>query len=71
VETILLLGRNLGVEVVAEGVETAAQATALHRLGCGFVQGFLFSQPLDIDAAAALVSGDASEFPALPLAEAS
>jgi diguanylate cyclase (GGDEF)-like protein/PAS domain S-box-containing protein len=71
VETILLLGRNLGVEVVAEGVETAAQATALHRLGCGFVQGFLFSPPLDIDAAAALVSGDASEFPAPPLAEAS
>jgi diguanylate cyclase (GGDEF)-like protein len=71
VETILLLGRNLGVEVVAEGVETAAQATALHRLGCGFVQGFLFSQPLDIDAAAALVSGDASEFPAPSLAEAS
>jgi diguanylate cyclase (GGDEF)-like protein/PAS domain S-box-containing protein len=70
VETILLLGRNLGVEVVAEGVETAAQATALHRLGCGFVQGFLFSQPLDIDAAAALVSGDTSEFPAPPLVEA-
>ena len=59
VETILLLGRNLGVEVVAEGVETAAQATALHRLGCSLVQGFLFSQPLDIDAAAALVAGDA------------
>jgi len=70
VETILLLGRNLGVEVVAEGVETAAQAAALHRLGCGFVQGFLFSQPLDIDAAAALVSGDASQFRPPALAEA-
>jgi len=52
---------------VAEGVETAAQATALHRLGCGFVQGFLFSQPLDIDAAAALVSSNASGLrPPLP-----
>ena len=60
VETILLLGRNLGVEVVAEGVETAAQAAALHRLGCGLVQGFFFSHPLDMDAAAALVSGDAT-----------
>ena len=60
VETILLLGRNLGVEIVAEGVETAAQAAALHRLGCGLVQGYFFSQPLDIDAAAALVSGDAT-----------
>jgi diguanylate cyclase (GGDEF)-like protein/PAS domain S-box-containing protein len=60
VETILLLGRNLGVEIVAEGVETASQAAALHRLGCGLVQGFFFSQPLDIDAAAALVSGAAT-----------
>ena len=70
VETILLLGRNLGVEVVAEGVETTAQATALHRLGCGFVQGFLFSHPVDIDAASALVAGDASPLraPALPTA---
>ena len=60
VETILLLGRNLGVEVVAEGVETSAQATALHRLGCGLVQGYLFSYPVDIDDAAALVSGESS-----------
>ena len=60
VETILLLGRNLGVEVVAEGVETSAQASALHRLGCGLVQGYLFSHPLDIEDAAALVSGESS-----------
>jgi diguanylate cyclase (GGDEF)-like protein/PAS domain S-box-containing protein len=68
VETILLLGRNLGVEIVAEGVETAAQAAALHRLGCGLVQGYFFSLPLDIDAAAALVSGDATALrePAVP-----
>ncbi|HYV65245.1 MAG TPA: EAL domain-containing protein [Myxococcales bacterium] len=69
VETILLLGRNLGVEVVAEGVETAAQASALHRLGCGLVQGFLFSHPLDIEAAAALVSGDASGIRAAALVQ--
>src|ERR671933_419471 len=70
VETILLLGRNLGVEGVAEGVETAAQATALHRLGCGLVQGYLFSHPLDIDAAAALVAGDATQLRAPVLVEA-
>ena len=70
VETILLLGRNLGVEVVAEGVETSAQASALHRLGCGLVQGYLFSHPLDIEDAAALVSGESSgaRLQALPLA---
>jgi EAL domain-containing protein (putative c-di-GMP-specific phosphodiesterase class I) len=55
VETILLLGRNLGVEVIAEGVESNAQAAALHRLGCGLVQGFFFSPPVDVDVAAALV----------------
>jgi diguanylate cyclase (GGDEF)-like protein/PAS domain S-box-containing protein len=55
VETILLLGRNLGVEVIAEGVESNAQAAALHRLGCALVQGFFFSPAVDIDAAAALV----------------
>jgi diguanylate cyclase (GGDEF)-like protein/PAS domain S-box-containing protein len=58
VETILSLGRNLGVEVIAEGVETAAQAQALHRLGCGFVQGHLFSEAVDADSAVALLSKD-------------
>ncbi|MFL5427530.1 MAG: EAL domain-containing protein [Myxococcales bacterium] len=58
VETILLLGRNLGVEVVAEGVETEAQAGALHRMGCNFGQGFLFARPVDIEAATELVKGD-------------
>jgi len=56
--------------VVAEGVETSAQASALHRLGCGLVQGYLFSHPLDIEDAAALVSGESSgaRLQALPLA---
>ena len=55
VETILLLGKNLGVEVIAEGVETQAQALALHRLGCSLVQGHLFSPSVDARAAAALL----------------
>ena len=61
VETILALGKNLGVEVIAEGVETQAQAQILQRLGCGLVQGYLFSEAVDIDAAAALLAqeGDA------------
>ena len=61
VETILLLGRNLGVEVIAEGVETKEQASALQRFGCNLVQGYLFSRPVDIDAAAALVKGEQLE----------
>ncbi len=56
VETILSLGKNLGVEVIAEGVETSAQAQVLQRLGCGLVQGHLFSEAVDAEAAAALLA---------------
>ena len=55
VETLLALGKNLGVEVIAEGVETQAQAQVLQRLGCGLVQGYLFSEAVDIDAAEGLL----------------
>ncbi len=60
VETVLLLGKNLGVEVIAEGVETQAQAQALQRLGCELVQGYLYSEPVDIDAASALLREEAA-----------
>jgi EAL domain-containing protein (putative c-di-GMP-specific phosphodiesterase class I) len=64
VETILALGKNLGVEVIAEGVETAQQAQVLTRLGCDYVQGFLFSEAVDMDAAARLVESEAPFTPA-------
>lgn len=41
------LAHNLGLEVVAEGVETHEQMEALKDLGCDIVQGFLVSQPID------------------------
>ncbi|MGB8476170.1 MAG: EAL domain-containing protein [Candidatus Acidiferrum sp.] len=47
VKTILSLGRNLGIEVVAEGVETAEQMSILQSLGCEYAQGYFFSRPLD------------------------
>ncbi|MFN7926269.1 MAG: EAL domain-containing protein, partial [Bryobacteraceae bacterium] len=46
VRTILDLARNLGMQVVAEGVETPDQAERLQQLGCPFGQGYYFSQPL-------------------------
>ena len=58
VETILALGKNLGVDVIAEGVETAQQAQVLTRLGCCYVQGHLFSEAVDEDAAARLLESD-------------
>ncbi len=45
------LGHKLGLELVAEGVETEGQRDFLAGLGCDFVQGFLYSQPLPADAA--------------------
>jgi predicted signal transduction protein with EAL and GGDEF domain len=47
VKTILSLGRNLRMKVVAEGVENSEQMTLLKSLGCEFAQGYLFSRPLD------------------------
>src|ERR1700737_645616 len=60
VEAIVMLGRNLGAEVVAEGVGRAAQGGALPRLGCALVQGFLYSEPLDLAGAAALLAAEAA-----------
>jgi len=46
VKSIIDLGHNLGLQVVAEGVETPAQRDLLRRLDCGFGQGYLFSRPV-------------------------
>ncbi len=46
VQTIVLLARNLGAAVVAEGVETGKQSTILQALGCELGQGFHFAEPL-------------------------
>jgi len=46
VRTILALGRDLGLDVVAEGVEDMAAAECLHGMGCSMAQGYGFSKPL-------------------------
>ncbi len=45
-QSIVALGQSLGLKIVAEGVETDAQARFLREQKCGFVQGFLFGKPL-------------------------
>ncbi len=50
VRSIIVMGRNLGLEVIAEGVETTAQAEFLRAEGCHELQGFLYSKPLPADA---------------------
>jgi EAL domain-containing protein (putative c-di-GMP-specific phosphodiesterase class I) len=49
VTAIIALARSLGLRVVAEGVETLRQMEVLHRLGCGVMQGFLFSRAVPAD----------------------
>ena len=46
VASIIEIGRSLGIEVVAEGVETLEQAHLLRDLGCDILQGFLFARPM-------------------------
>jgi EAL domain-containing protein (putative c-di-GMP-specific phosphodiesterase class I) len=46
VKTILDLGSNLGMQVVAEGVETIQQVELLKSFGCDYAQGYFFSKPL-------------------------
>jgi diguanylate cyclase (GGDEF)-like protein/PAS domain S-box-containing protein len=58
VETILVLGRNLGISVIAEGIETGEQLVLLKSIGCPSGQGFLFSRPVEADVARALVQED-------------
>jgi diguanylate cyclase (GGDEF)-like protein/PAS domain S-box-containing protein len=47
-EGVVAMARALGVEVVAEGVETTSQLTALEAVGCGSAQGFLLSRPVPL-----------------------
>jgi diguanylate cyclase (GGDEF)-like protein/PAS domain S-box-containing protein len=57
VRAIAHLARELGMEVIAEGVETEAQASYLKGLDCGYGQGNWFSRPLDAEGVAAIVGG--------------
>ena len=49
VGTIVQMGRNLHMDVVAEGVENEDQLNVLQRLGCTYVQGLLFGDPMSAD----------------------
>jgi EAL domain-containing protein (putative c-di-GMP-specific phosphodiesterase class I) len=49
VDTIIKMGRNLNMDVVAEGVEVEAQLAFLQKLGCTYVQGLLFGDPMSAD----------------------
>lgn len=62
VKTILMLGENLDLEVVAEGIETASQLEKLRLLGCCRGQGYLFSRPIDREATEQFLESGANAF---------
>ncbi|MFO7692822.1 MAG: EAL domain-containing protein, partial [Vicinamibacterales bacterium] len=60
------LAHRLGLEVIAEGVETGGQLDEVRSLGCEYVQGYFFSKPVDTERAAELLR---TGFPPLPGSE--
>lgn len=56
VKTIISLGHQLGMDVIAEGIETEAQLTGLRKLNCNYGQGYFFAKPLPSDAAMAMIA---------------
>ena len=55
VSAVTTMAQQLGLRVVAEGIEKEEQLGLLRALGCEFGQGYLFSRPIDAEAAAALL----------------
>jgi diguanylate cyclase (GGDEF)-like protein len=65
VQSIVDIGRNMRLEVIAEGVETPAQLQLLRELGCTLVQGYLIGRPVPV---AALIETHGAPVPAPQLA---
>jgi EAL domain-containing protein (putative c-di-GMP-specific phosphodiesterase class I) len=70
VRTIIELARVLGMDVVAEGIETPKQYLLLRQLGCRFGQGYLFARPMSAEAATQLLRLPGRILPDPELAEA-
>ncbi|HVF48494.1 MAG TPA: EAL domain-containing protein [Pyrinomonadaceae bacterium] len=68
VRTIIMLAQNLGMDVVAEGVETNEQLSLLRKLGCENGQGYFFSKPVYQEGAEKIISDTyLSQMPAVNL----
>jgi diguanylate cyclase (GGDEF)-like protein len=49
VESVIMLGRKLGLDIVAEGIESESEAALMVKFGCTELQGYYFSEPIDAD----------------------
>jgi len=55
VQTIVTLARNLGMDALAEGIESPDQLSMVRDMGCDFAQGFLFAKPMPPEEVAELI----------------
>ncbi|MDY6805552.1 MAG: EAL domain-containing protein [Cyanobacteriota bacterium] len=62
VQTIINLALHLGMNAIAEGIETPDHALILKNLGCHYGQGYLFSKPLNSDDIVKLIANESSSF---------
>jgi EAL domain-containing protein (putative c-di-GMP-specific phosphodiesterase class I) len=60
VSTVISMAHSLGLKVVAEGVDSEAQAAVLRTHGCDEMQGYLFSRPLPLREITALLQAEGS-----------
>jgi EAL domain-containing protein (putative c-di-GMP-specific phosphodiesterase class I) len=60
VRSIIAMARELGIDVIAEGVESPTQLRQLKQFDCGEVQGYLFGRPVDAREAEALIAEQAA-----------
>lgn len=58
IHTIIMLAHNLGMDLIAEGIETEDQLSQLQDLQCEYGQGYLFSRPVDSEAAEKLLQSE-------------
>jgi EAL domain-containing protein (putative c-di-GMP-specific phosphodiesterase class I) len=61
IQSVVTLGRGLGMEIVAEGVETEAEASVMRLVGVTELQGFFFSQAVPPEQVSGLLGAFASE----------
>jgi len=62
-KAIVNMAQNLGLKVIAEGIENERQSTFLHGLGSNYGQGYLFSRPIPFDEFVRLAGGNVMPFP--------
>jgi diguanylate cyclase (GGDEF)-like protein/PAS domain S-box-containing protein len=65
--SIIAMAHDLGMDVVAEGAESDSDAVELYQMGCEYAQGFAFGEPMSVEKATTLLTGEKPNVVRLPL----